>query len=79
MKTKNRTAGILALAGIAGGALAWWKYKNMTPEEKAELEGKIKRTGDIIKDSYEDMEDSLTEKIKELKDAVKKEKEKMVS
>ena len=36
MSTKKN--GLLALLGL--GALAWWKYKNATPEEKQAVKSK---------------------------------------
>ena len=79
MKRKNQAAGILALLGIAGGAFAWWKYKNMSQEEKEKLKAYIKKTGEKIKGTYEDLEESISEKYNRLKDTVKKETENMAS
>ncbi len=79
MKKKSQAAGILALLGIAGGAFAWWKYRNMSPEEKAKLKANINKTGDKIKGSYEDLEGSISEKYNRLKNTVKKETENMAS
>lgn len=44
MSTKKN--GLLALLGL--GALAWWKYKNSTPEEKQ----KVKDTINTAKDNF---------------------------
>jgi hypothetical protein len=37
MSTKRN--GLLALLGL--GALAWWKYKNSTPEEQQAVKDKV--------------------------------------
>ncbi len=44
MGTKKN--GLLALLGL--GAIAWWKYKNATPEEKQ----KVKDTVNTAKDNF---------------------------
>ena len=44
MGTKKK--GLLALLGL--GAIAWWKYKNATPEEKQ----KVKDTVNTAKDNF---------------------------
>ncbi len=35
----NKKNGLLALLGL--GAIAWWKYKNSTPEEKQKVKDQI--------------------------------------
>lgn len=44
MSTKKN--GLLALLGL--GAIAWWKYKNASPEEKQ----KVKDTVNTAKDNF---------------------------
>ncbi len=65
---KNQKTGLIALigAGIAGG-LAYWKYKTMSPEERAQLKGKVNKAGDRIKETAGDIEKSISEKYTELK------------
>lgn len=65
---KNQKTGLLALigAGIAGG-LAYWKYKTMSPEEKAQLKGRVNKAGDRIKETAGDINKSISEKYTELK------------
>lgn len=41
-----KTNGVLALLGL--GALAWWKYKNSSPEEKQAVKDKV----DTAKDNF---------------------------
>ena len=55
----NKRNGLLALLGL--GALAWWKYKNSTPEEKQA----IKETGliQIFKSDDLSFENGRLEKI----------------
>lgn len=76
---KNQKTGLIALigAGIAGG-LAYWKYKTMTPSEKAKLKAKINDAGDRIKETATDVENSLSEKYAQLKNTVKKETKEVV-
>ncbi|MDQ0782017.1 YtxH domain-containing protein [Chryseobacterium sp. W4I1] len=42
----NKTKGLLALLGI--GALAFWKYKNSTPEEQQAVKDKINNAKDNL-------------------------------
>ncbi|MDR2236940.1 MAG: YtxH domain-containing protein [Chryseobacterium sp.] len=42
----NKTKGLLALLGI--GALAYWKYKNSTPEEQQAVKDKINNAKDNL-------------------------------
>ena len=42
MSTKRN--GLLALLGL--GALAWWKYKNSTPEEQQAVKDKVNSAKD---------------------------------
>ncbi len=76
MKNKN---GLLALIGIGAGAFAWWKYRNMTPEQKAELKGKVNDAGNKIKGKMNDAESAISEKYEELKTSAKREYDDMKS
>ncbi len=69
----NKGKGLLALLGIAGGAFAFWKYKNMSPEEKQKLKDKATETGRRIKEKAGEVEDTISEKYEQLKNAAKKE------
>lgn len=63
--------GLLALLGVAAGALAFWQYKKMSPEKKAELKGKISDAGQRLKDKFQEGEATLTEKYEQLKNSSK--------
>lgn len=69
----NKGKGFLALLGIAAGAFAFWKYKNMTPEEKQRLKDKATETGRKIKEKAGEVEDTITEKYEQLKNSAKRE------
>ncbi|MFT5908091.1 MAG: hypothetical protein ACI836_001251 [Saprospiraceae bacterium] len=73
MKSNSKKAGLAALLGIGAGVFAWWKYKNLSPEEKANVKAKIDNTGAKIKETYNDVEDTLSEKYTQLKDKIKTE------
>ncbi|EDM44523.1 hypothetical protein SCB49_13165 [unidentified eubacterium SCB49] len=75
MNNRSKKVGIAAIVGIGASVFAWWKYKNLSPEEKANLKAKIDETGSKIKNTYHDVEDSLSEKYTQLKDKVKHEVE----
>lgn len=79
MKNRKSKAGILALLGIGAGALAWWKYNNLSPEEKEKLKAKLDDTGSKIKETYTDVEEKLTEKYAQIKEKVKQEMEEVAS
>ncbi|EAP86376.1 MULTISPECIES: hypothetical protein [Croceibacter] len=66
----KNSKGLLALLGLAAGAFGFWKYKNMTPEEKAKLKERANNAGKKIKETYDDVEGQLSEKIDKLKDSV---------
>ncbi|MGJ8666041.1 MAG: YtxH domain-containing protein [Patiriisocius sp.] len=68
---KNKK-GLLALLGLGAGVFAWWKYKNMSQDQKDALKAKVTKTGDKIKDTVADVEGTITEKYDELKKAAKK-------
>lgn len=69
----NKGKGLLALLGVAAGAFAFWKYKNMTPAEKQQLKDKATATGRKIRDKVEDVEDTISGKYNQLKNAAKRE------
>ena len=65
--------GLLALVGIAAGAFAFWKYKNMSAEEKQQLKTKVSDTGRKIKETVGDVEASISDKYDSLKNKAKQE------
>lgn len=67
----KRTAGILALLGLAGSAFAYWKYRNLSPEEKADLKNKVKNVKDEIKDAAVDVKDTISEEFEKFKSKAK--------
>ena len=69
----NKGKGLLALAGLAAGAFAFWKYKNLTPEEKRQLKSKVNDTGRKIKETVGDVESSISDKYDSLKNKAKQE------
>lgn len=69
----NKGKGLLALLGIAAGAFAFWKYKNMTPEEKQRLKDKANETGRKIREKAGEVEDAISEKFEQLKNTAKSE------
>ena len=69
----NKGKGLLALVGIAAGAFAFWKYKNMSPEEKQQLKSKVKDTGRKLKNKVDDVEASISDKYDSLKNKAKQE------
>lgn len=60
-----------ALVGIGAGALAWWQYKRMSPEQKQRLKSKVNDAGDSIKDTARNVESSISEKYDQLKNTTK--------
>lgn len=69
----NNSKGILGLLALAAGAFGVWKYNKMTPEEKAALKDKARKAGDAIKESYNEVEDQVSEKLTSLKNALERE------
>ncbi|HBL79147.1 YtxH domain-containing protein [Aequorivita vladivostokensis] len=69
----NKGKGLLALLGVAAGAFAFWKYKNMSPQEKQRLKDKASETGRKIKEKVEDVEETISGKYDQLKNSAKKE------
>lgn len=60
----NKGKGLLALLGL--GALAWWKYKNATPEQQQAIKDKI----DTAKDNLNKFGNNLKNKANEVADQV---------
>lgn len=63
MKKRN---GLLALLGI--GALAFWKYKNMSPEEQENVKGKFNDAKRKFSEAGQDLKDKAESKFNEAKD-----------
>ncbi|WP_234111501.1 MULTISPECIES: YtxH domain-containing protein [Chryseobacterium] len=57
MSTKRN--GLLALLGL--GALAWWKYKNSTPEEQQAVKDKINTAKDNFNKWGNDLKNKASE------------------
>lgn len=57
MSTKRN--GLLALLGL--GALAWWKYKNSTPEEQQAVKDKINTAKDNFNKWGNDLKNKANE------------------
>jgi gas vesicle protein len=62
---------LLALLGLAGGAFAYWKYKNLSPEEKERLKEKARKVGDEMKEAAVDIKDTLSEELDKFSGNVK--------
>ncbi len=62
----NKRNGILALLGL--GALAWWKYKNSTPEQKQALKDKINTAKDNLNKFGNDLKDKANEVASQVKE-----------
>ncbi len=69
----NNTKGIVGLLAMAAGAFGFWKYKNMTPDQKAALKDKARKAGDTLKESYTEVEDQVSEKLTSLRNALDRE------
>jgi len=69
----NKGKGLLALVGVAAGAFAFWKYKNMSAEEKEQLKAKVNSTGRKIKEKVDDVEATISDKYEQLKNKGKQE------
>jgi uncharacterized protein YjbJ (UPF0337 family) len=72
---KQQGQGLLTLLGIAAGAFAWYKYKNMTPEKKQQLHGKVNEVSQQFKDTYNSVESSISNKYGQIKNGAKREVE----
>lgn len=73
MSTKRN--GLLALLGL--GALAWWKYKNSTPEEQQAVKDKLNtakdnfnKWGSDLKNKANDVASQVQSKVDEAKTTV---------
>lgn len=73
MSTKRN--GLLALLGL--GALAWWKYKNSTPEEKQAVKDTINtakdnmnKFGNDLKAKANDVASQVQSKVDQTKSSV---------
>lgn len=71
----NNKRGLLAILGLAAGAgaFAFWKYKNMSPEEKQNLKDKASETGNKIKEKAGEVQDTISDKYDQLKNSAKRE------
>ena len=70
---KQQGQGLLAILGIAAGIFAWYKYKNMTPEKKQELRGKANDVSRQVKDTYHNVESTISNKYDQMRNGVKRE------
>ena len=68
---KNKDKGLLALLGIGASAYAYWKYKQLTPEEKAKIKDKLDKVGDKFQETVDEVEITISEKYEQLKTAAK--------
>jgi hypothetical protein len=66
-----KKGGLLALLGLAGGAFAYWKYKNLSPEEKEKLKQKARKIGKDVKEAAGDVEQTISEGLDQLSDKAK--------
>lgn len=66
-----KKGGLLALLGLAGGAFAYWKYKNLSPEEKAALKQKARKVGKDMREAAVDVEQTISEGLDILSDKAK--------
>ena len=73
MSTKKN--GLLALLGL--GALAWWKYKNATPEEKQAVKDTVNNAkdnfnkwGTELKDKANDVASQVQDNVNQAKNSV---------
>ncbi|MDQ0476059.1 YtxH domain-containing protein [Chryseobacterium sp. MDT2-18] len=73
MGTKKN--GLLALLGL--GALAWWKYKNSTPEEQQAVKDKVNtakdnfnKWGNDLKSKAGDVASQVQDKVHQAKTSV---------
>ena len=71
MKSGQKKGIAAAIIGIGAGALAWWQYKRMSPEQKKQLKSKVNDAGNTIKDTAKDVEASISEKYDQLKGTAK--------
>lgn len=62
----NKTKGLLALLGL--GALAYWKYKNSSEEDKQMVKDKIKTAKDNLNKWGNDLKDKANNVASQVKD-----------
>ncbi|MGC4130190.1 MAG: YtxH domain-containing protein [Bergeyella sp.] len=60
----NKGKGLLALLGL--GALAFWKYKNSTPEEQQAVKDKINTAKDNLTKFGNDLKDKANEVVSQV-------------
>lgn len=65
MKKRN---GLLALLGI--GALAFWKYKKMSPEEQDKIKGQINDAKQKFTEAGQDLKSKVEDKFNQAKSTV---------
>ncbi len=70
MSTKRN--GLLALLGL--GALAWWKYKNSTPEEQQAVKDKINTAKDNLNKFGNDIKTKANEVASQVQNKVEQAK-----
>ena len=61
----NKTNGLLALLGL--GALAWWKYKKSSPEDKQKVKDTINNAKDNLTKFGNDIKDKANQTVDQLK------------
>lgn len=64
----NKTKGLLALVGL--GALAYWKYKNSSAEEKQVVKDKINTAKDNLNKWGNDLKDKANNVASQVQDKV---------
>lgn len=64
----NKTKGLLALVGL--GALAYWKYKNSSDEEKQMVKDKINTAKDNLNKWGNDLKDKANNVASQVQDKV---------
>lgn len=58
--------GVIALLGIAGGAVAYYKYKEMSPEKKEAIKDKFRKTGREMKEAAYDLGKAINDESESL-------------
>jgi gas vesicle protein len=64
----TKTNGLLALLGL--GAVAWWKYKNSSPEEKQMVKDKVNTAKDNFNQWGNDIKSKASDLTSQVKDKV---------
>lgn len=62
----NKGKGLLALLGL--GALAFWKYKNSTPEQQQAIKDKVNNAKDNLNKWGNELKDKANEVAKQVQD-----------